>query len=452
MNLIVNWWQVDGAQTVLAFTPFFLLLFLIAVMPYVRWTSHWWGALTHKFIVAVLFAGAGVLLYVHATGDWIKVGETYLDYFSFLILLGSLFTVAGGIHISGAFMGYPGVNTLFLGLGALLSNVLGTLGASMLLIRPLLHANQHRQHKGHIVLFFIFIVSNCAACLIPLGPPLYLGYLRGVPFFWTLWLTAPCALVVGTLLLVFYFCDEHFFEKENWTSKGHMVGELKKAHRKIHIQGKGNLLLLAVMIGGILLAGYVLHPFFNQTLGEKEGDLWIKIVQTLFMVGVAAVSFKTTPRELHVQNRFHFGPLWEVAILFFGIFGAMIPVLAYLEAHGPELAYHHDWEYFWASGLLSAFLDNAPTYLTLTAMASGQHGLSPAHLGELAGQVPQILIAISCGSSFMGALTYIGNGPNFMVKAIAEEAGVEMPSFGGYMIWSGVILIPIFLVVTFIFF
>jgi Na+/H+ antiporter NhaD/arsenite permease-like protein len=322
----------------------------------------------------------------------------------------------------------------------------------MLLIRPLLHANQHRQHKGHIVLFFIFIVSNCAACLIPLGPPLYLGYLRGVPFFWTLWLAAPCALLVGYLLLFFYFYDEHLFDKEDWNSKGRMVGEIKKARRKIHLQGGWNLSLLAVMIGGILISGYVLHPALSRAWGEREGDLGTKFIQSLFMVLVAAISFKTTPREAHEKNRFHFGPLWEVAVLFFGIFGAMIPVLAYLEAQGPEIAPHHDWEYFWVAGLLSAFLDNAPTYLTTAAMAASQHGISPVHLGELAQNFPHLLAAISCGASFMGALTYIGNGPNFMVKAIAEEAGVDMPSFGGYMLWAGVVLIPIFLLVTFVFF
>jgi Na+/H+ antiporter NhaD/arsenite permease-like protein len=367
-------------------------------------------------------------------------------------LLGSLFTVAGGIHISGAFAGFPWVNTVFLAVGGLLSNLLGTLGASMLLIRPLLHANQQRQHKSHIILFFIFIVSNCGACLIPLGPPLYLGYLRGVPFFWTLWLALPCALVVGALLFVFYFLDERVFEKEQWTRKGKMAVEVKKARRKIHIQGKRNLVFLGLMIAGILLIGDVLHPAFNAAWGERTGDLATKAVQTVFLVLVAVISYQTTPWEVHSQNQFHFGPLWEVAALFFGIFGAMVPLLAYLETHGPEMAYHHDWEYFWGSGLLSAFLDNAPTYLSLTAMACSQHAISPAHLGELAKQFPHILLAISCGSSFMGALTYIGNGPNLMVKAIAEESGVEMPSFGGYLVWSAAVLIPLFLVVTFIFF
>jgi Na+/H+ antiporter NhaD/arsenite permease-like protein len=375
-----------------------------------------------------------------------------MEYLAFMVLLGSFFTVSGGIYISGTLAGFPWVNTVFLALGAVLSNLVGTLGASMLLIRPLLQANQHRRYQTHIVLFFIFIVSNCAACLIPLGPPLYLGYLRGVPFFWTLWLAAPCVLVTLALLLVFYFYDERFFEKEDWQSKGHIAHEVRKVKRKIHIQGRRNVLLLALMIGGILLNSYILHPALNQSWGEDRGDLYSRIIQIIFLAGVGMLSFHGTPRPLHQLNRFHFGPFWEVAILFFGIFGAMVPALAYLEAGGLGMAIHQNWQFFWVSGLLSAFLDNAPTYLTMTALAASQHGLSTTHLGALAEKFPQLLAAISCGSSFMGALTYIGNGPNFMVKAIAEEMGVEMPSFGGYMLRAGMILLPIFLVVTLIFF
>lgn len=406
----------------------------------------------NKFFLSFVCAATGVLLFLYSSADPSKILDTYFDYLSFIVLLGALFTISGGIHISGAFAGYPWVNALFLALGSLLSNLLGALGASILLIRPLLHANHHRKHKVHIVLFFIFIVSNCAACLIPLGPPLYLGYLRGVPFFWTLRLAAPCTLVVGMLLVLFYFFDKRAFNKEEKNSKDRMAEEVKLAQRKIHVQGMGNLWLLMVLIAGILLIGYVLHPALDQHLGEREGDLWTKALQTIFMALLAVFSYRNTSKGIHTQNRFRFEPLWEVAVLFFGIFGAMLPVLAYLETRAPEMAISQSWQYFWVSGVLSAFLDNAPTYLTTTAMAASQHGLSPIQLGDLAEKFPRFLAAISCGSSFMGALTYIGNGPNFMVKAIAEKAGVKMPSFGGYLVWSCAVLIPIFLLITFIFF
>ena len=252
--------------------------------------------------------------------------------------------------------------------------------------------------------------------------------------------------------MIFYFFDKRAFNREGKDSKGRMAGEIKTARRKLHIQGVGNIWLLAVLVGGILLIGYVLHPTLDRFLGERKGDLWTKVLQTIFMVLLAVFSYRTTPKGIHAQNRFHIEPLWEVAALFFGIFGAMLPVLAYLETRAPEMAIQQSWQYFWVSGLLSAFLDNAPTYLTTTAMAASQHGLSLSQLGDLAEKFPRFLAAISCGSSFMGALTYIGNGPNFMVKAIAEKAGVKMPSFGGYLLWSSVVLIPIFLVVTILFF
>ncbi len=452
MDSLNYWKQMGVAMVALHILPFFLLLFLIAVLPFIPFIFSWWEQMRNKFLVAAVCAGAGILLYTYPTGDFEKVLNIYLDYLAFMVLLGTLFTVSGGIHISGAFAGFPWVNTLFLAIGALLSNILGTTGASLLLIRPLLYANQHRRHKTHIVIFFIFIVSNCAACLIPLGPPLYLGYLRGVPFFWTMRLAAPCGLVVGLLLILFHFFDDWVFEKEELESKGRMAREVAKAQKKIHIQGWNNIGYLALMIGGVLFAGYILYPALSAALGEGKADVYSKIFQIFFMGFVAVLSYRTTPEMLHRQNRFHFGPLWEVGILFFGIFGAMIPALALMEAKGPSVAISHPWQFFWASGILSAFLDNAPTYLSATALAASQNGIDPNHLGDLAARFPNLLAAISCGASFMGANTYIGNGPNFMVRAIAEQARVKMPSFGGYMLWSGLILIPVFILVTFIFF
>jgi Na+/H+ antiporter NhaD/arsenite permease-like protein len=452
MDSLGYWRQMGWGMAVFYCSPFLLLLLLISVLPLFPFAAGWWERPGSKFLAAVFFAGVGIGLYLLSGGNPDKVFDIYLDYLAFVVLLGTLFTVSGGIHISGAFAGFPWVNTLFLAIGALLSNVLGTTGASLLLIRPLLHANQHRKHKAHIVIFFIYIVSNCAACLIPLGPPLYLGYLRGVPFFWTLRLAAPCALTVGLLLVLFHFYDERVFEKEELESKGRMAGEVAGARRKIHIQGWSNVGFLAMVIGVILLAGYVFHPLFSRIAGEGKAGPYIKAIQTFFLATVGFLSHRTTPKALHRQNRFHFGPLGEVAILFFGLFGSMIPVLALLEAKGTVMAISRPGQFFWASGILSAFLDNAPTYLSATALAASQMGLEPGHLGDLAEKFPVLLAAISCGSSFMGALTYIGNGPNFMVRAIAEQAGVKMPSFGGYMLWSGAILIPVFTFVTLIFF
>ncbi len=452
MDILNPWRQMNGTMAALHSIPFLFLLISIAIFPFTALTSRWWEKMENKIFLSSVCAVGGVLLYLRPAGDLPKVLETYMDYLSFLVLLGSLFTVSGGIHISGAFAGFPWLNTLFMAIGALLSNVLGTTGASILLIRPLLHANRHRKHKAHVVFFFICIVSNCAACLIPLGPPLYLGYLRGVPFLWTLRLAAPCGLVMACLLLSFYFYDELVYKKEDLESQGYMTKEVVEARRKIHIQGWGNVGYLALLIIGILFAGYVLFPALSVSLGEPLGGLYSKAIQILYMGLIGVLSYRTTSEVVRQQNQFHFGPLWEVAILFFGIFGAMVPVLAILEAWGPSIAIRQPWQFFWVSGILSAFLDNAPTYLTATALAASQNGIAPGHLGDLAERIPQFLAAISCGSSFMGALTYIGNGPNMMVKSIAEQARVKMPSFGGYMLWSMAVLVPTFIIVTFVFF
>jgi Na+/H+ antiporter NhaD/arsenite permease-like protein len=393
-----------------------------------------------------------VALGLAPTGDAGRVFHTYLDYGAFLSLMGALYVVSGGIHIRGVYEGFPFVNTFFLAVGALLSNVLGTTGASMLLIRPLLHANRHRKHKAHILIFFIFIVSNGAACLIPLGPPLYLGYLRGVPFLWTFRLLGPWGLVVGLLLVLFHFIDGRIFEKEEVESKGRMSLEIHLAARKIQIRGWINTFFLTLVLGDILFSGYVLQPFMSGAWGEERGDLGSKGFQIVTLVALAFASYRLTPKAVHELNLFHFAPLQEVAILFFGIFGSMIPPLALLEAKGPAAALTQPWQYFWVSGILSAFLDNAPAYLNFTTLAATQCGIASNHLGELAVRSPRLLAAISCGTSFMGAMTYVGNGPNFMVKAIAEHYRVKMPSFGGYMLWSTAVLVPVLLLVTFIFF
>jgi Na+/H+ antiporter NhaD/arsenite permease-like protein len=323
----------------------------------------------------------------------------------------------------------------------------------MLLIRPLLHANRKRQNKTHIVVFFIFIVSNCGGLLTPLGdPPLYLGFLRGVPFDWTFQLTKEWAFTVFSLLFIFHLLDERQFNKEDLETKGSLVDDVATSQRRLHLDGIANLLLLLCVVLCILVAGYWIQPSLTESHGGGVADWGSKVFQILAMGALTIVSLRITPKTLHEANRFSFAPILEVAALFFGIFGAMIPSLAILEAKGPALPLTEAWHYFWATGLLSGFLDNAPTYLTFVTMAAAKFGVDTAHLGELAARHSDFLAAISCGAVFMGALTYIGNGPNFMVKALAEHAKVRMPSFGGYLLWSLAVLVPLFIIQTFLFF
>jgi Na+/H+ antiporter NhaD/arsenite permease-like protein len=309
----------------------------------------------------------------------------------------------------------------------------------MLLIRPYLRANHRRQRTAHLAVFFIFIVSNTAGLLTPLGdPPLFLGFLRGVPFQWTLSLLPQWALVVGALLLIFNLYDQYIFVREDVETPGALAEDVQ-SHRRLHVQGAHNFIFLLGVMGAAIASGY-----FG----------WPRGVQESIMIAMALLSWFTTSRSVHQLNHFHFHPILEVAAVFGGIFVTMIPALEILEHSAPSLNLQQPWQYFWMSGILSSFLDNAPTYLTFCAMASGIVGSAAENLGALLHSPlgVSLLRAISCGSVFMGANTYIGNGPNFMVKSIAERAGVPMPSFGGYMIYSGTILIPIFLVVTLVFF
>jgi Na+/H+ antiporter NhaD/arsenite permease-like protein len=300
----------------------------------------------------------------------------------------------------------------------------GTTGASMLLIRPLLQTNQERRHVWHTAVFFIFLVSNVGGCLTPLGdPPLFLGYLQGVPFAWTLRLLPEWAFASAAILLVYYVWDRRVFAQE--TSQDRLRDRLET--KPLHVAGRENLILLAGVISSVAL----LEAPWREAA----------------MLFLALISLLRTRRPLREANRFTFHPILEVATVFAGIFATMLPALDLLRAHGGGLGVREPWQYFWASGALSSFLDNAPTYLTFLALAQGQ-GFAP----EVVGVTHEILRAISLGAVFMGANTYIGNGPNFMVKAIAEERGVKMPSFGGYMITSGTVLIPLFVLMTGVFF
>jgi Na+/H+ antiporter NhaD/arsenite permease-like protein len=363
--------------------------------------------------------------------------HTVLEYASFLILLASLFTISGGILLRGTLRGSAGVNCAILAVGALLANLFGTTGASMLLVRPLLRANAHRHRVAHVVVFFIFVVANIGGSLTPIGdPPLFLGYLRGVPFFWTLramgllWAVA-CALVIG----VFYLVDRRAFALDAAadddpatvrTGTPGTAAAAGEARVPLSIEGRINLALLMVVIGAVFLP-----------------TPW----REMAMVAAAVVSAWKTPARVREGNEFTWHPIEEVAILFAGIFATMIPALLILKARGAELGVVTPAHFFWATGALSSFLDNAPTYLTFFSLAQGVGGAQ-----TVAGVSAPLLQAIGAGAVFMGANSYIGNAPNFMVKAIAEEAGVRMPSFFGYMGWSCGILLPIFALLTLIFF
>jgi len=316
-------------------------------------------------------------------------------------------------------------------LGAILANLIGTTGASVLLIRPVLRINRQRKFTRHLPIFFIFIVSNIGGLLTPLGdPPLFLGLLNGVPFFWTLRLWRHWLVVNGVVLAIFLVWDSLAYARETAQARALDRAQIEP----LKLQGLLNLLFLAGIVGGVLVGKWI--------RGEPGA-----LIGSALMLLMALFSLALTPRELRQANEFNWGPIVEVAVLFAGIFVAMVPALELLKLHGHEVGITEPWQYFWLTGSLSAFLDNAPTYLAFATMAAGE-----ARIGELTTSAPLLLQAISCGAVFMGALTYIGNGPNFMVKAIADQAGYLTPSFFGYMLYSCLVLIPCFLLLTCLFF
>lgn len=414
--------------------PFILMLSSIAIVPLIY--GSWWEKNSNKLILSAAMS-LPVLVVLLPRGVHLLT-ESLVDYISFMVLLGALFVISGGIFIKGEFAGTPLVNTAFLAIGAVFANLIGTTGASMLLIRPYLRANHRRQRQSHLCVFFIFVVSNIGGLLTPLGdPPLFLGFLRGVPFQWTLnllpiWLTA-----LVPLLIIFNLYDQYVFVREDVETPGALAEDVQP-RRRLHIEGGLNFLFLL----GVMLAA-ILSGYFG----------WPRGVQELLMIVMASLSWFTTAKTVHKANHFHLHPIAEVAAVFLGIFITMIPALEILRAHATQLGVQAPWQYFWASGMLSSFLDNAPTYLVFfqTAAAGVGAGNIPAEslvgLGAL--QVPhEVLLAISAGAVFMGSMTYIGNGPNFMVRAVALEDGIAMPSFFGYMKWSLLILLPLFAVVT----
>jgi Na+/H+ antiporter NhaD/arsenite permease-like protein len=412
-----------GAQLPLATAlPFVALLLVIALAPLA--VPRWWHHNTNKALVAFLIS-IPVLVYLGRT----EIGRQLLlekahEYIGFIVVIGALFMITGGIHIEGSLAGTPLVNTAMLAIGAVLSNLLGTTGASVLLIRPLLRANQRRKRVAHIVIFFIFIVANCGGLLTPIGdPPLLLGFLKGVPFTWTLRLWPQWLALNGILLVLFNIWDR-------WANRDAVE---VPSHEPLRVRGAIELAALAGVMATIITGGSLLVILIFALLAYFLGS-----------------------EERRTLNVFTFVPLVEVAVLFAAIFVTMTPVLEILNARAADFGLATPRQFFWASGTLSSVLDNAPTYLAFAASAAGLQGIPPhgPYIGALAldPHAAKLLAAISTGSVFMGANTYIGNAPNFMVKAIAEASGVRMPSFFGYMAYSVGLLVPLFVLVSVLFF
>jgi Na+/H+ antiporter NhaD/arsenite permease-like protein len=432
--------------------PFAGLLLSIALMPWLA-PSFWHR---HYGKVAVAWALALLLPFAAVHGVTLAVEQLVhalvAEYIPFVILLGALFAVSGGIHIRGNLHGSPKLNTAILAIGAVLASLMGTTGASMLLIRPLIRANDNRRHRVHVIVFFIFIVSNVGGALTPLGdPPLFLGFLKGVDFFWTgRNILSHTLFLVGLLLVLFYVLDAWFFRRE-----GVLPFDPTPDTAAIGFDGTVNFWLLGAILFFVLLSGIWKSPVGLDVYGTRVG--LSGLVRDVALVVISFLSIRITARRVHAANQFSWAPMVEVAKLFGGIFLTIVPVIAILKAgaEGPfgtivSAVTQPDGRpdpamYFWATGVLSSFLDNAPTYLVFFNTAGGDpDALMTTYATTLA--------AISAGAVFMGANTYVGNAPNLMVKAIAESRGVRMPGFFGFMLWSGAVLVPLFVAITFIFF
>ncbi|MEO8936573.1 MAG: sodium:proton antiporter [Burkholderiaceae bacterium] len=443
-----------GASLTLAWMlPFVGILASIALLPLIG--PHFWHRHFGKFALA--WACAFAIPFAVAFGPAEAVHQVahaaFAEYLPFVILLFALYTVSGGIGVLGNLHGSPGTNVGLLALGAVLANLMGTTGAAMVLVRPLIRANDNRQHKVHVLVFFIFLVGNAGGSLTPLGdPPLFLGFLKGVSFFWTTKaMLGPTLVLCGTLLAVFFALDTWLYRK---------AGEERPAYEdptpdsRLRLEGKANIVLLAAIVAAVLMSGFWRPGISFDVLGT--GLEIQNVVRDALLIAIAFVSLWITPKTVHEANGFNWAPMREVAKLFAAIFVTIIPAIAILKAGNDgalasltQMVTTASGEpnnamYFWLTGMLSAFLDNAPTYLVFFNLAGADAQYLMAHRATLE--------AISGGAVFMGALSYIGNAPNFMVRSIAEDRGIRMPSFFGYMLWSVPVLVPLFVVLTFLFF
>ncbi len=438
--------------------PFAVLLAGIAVLPLIPSTAEWWDSNRNRFIVAIVLSLVALAYYafLHRTsieGHWpshhvVEPTESFMqtgfvkavlanallqEYVPFIVLLFSLYTICGGIRITGDLQAHPMTNATFMCVGALLASFIGTTGAAMLLIRPVLETNKERKHVAHTVVFFIFIVCNCGGCLLPLGdPPLFLGYLQGVPFLWTFVLWKEWLFVNGLLLVAYLLFDSIWFYPHE------TIADIERdieQQRRLRISGwEVNVPLLL----GVVLAVAMLDP--SKPVPGTTWHPWMYL-REIVQLSLVATSLWFGNKQVRYANRFNYHAIVEVAAIFTGIFITMQPALQILSVHGSELGIRTPAQFFWVTGALSSVLDNAPTYLVFfqTARAMPQ----PPDAVLVAGVEHVTLIGLSLGAVFMGAMTYIGNGPNFMVRAIAEKSGVKMPSFFGFMVYSVLILLPV---------
>lgn len=409
-------------------TFFALMLISIAVMP--LWKPTWWHH--HYPKVAVGLGSITASYYAFVLHDYHRLGHVAHEYISFIALIGSLFVVSGGIHIRVKGESTPVINCIFLFIGAVLANIIGTTGASMLMIRPWIRMNKYRITAFHIV-FFIFIISNVGGCLTPIGdPPLFLGFLRGVPFFWVLeacW--SGWFLAVVMLIALFFVID-----RKNFLRAPKKIRDMETAHEEWRFDGLHNIFFILVILVAVFIRSV---PFLSEAM----------------MLLAAVASYVTTHNHIHEANDFNFEPIREVGWLFVGIFATMLPALQFLEGNAENLGLNSPMKFYWLTGILSGVLDNAPTYLTFLAAALGKEGLTLDSSADVLSFVQSNgaeLTAISLGAVFFGAMTYIGNGPNFMVKAISEHAKVRTPSFFGYIRYSAMYLLPILFIIALIFF
>ena len=438
--------------------PFAGILLCIALFPLVKPT--WWEE--HQAPVVLAWSLAFIVPFVMGFGAH-HTAEVVLeclinDYLTFIVLLFGLFCVAGNITLEGDLAGSPRINVGLLLFGTLLSSWVGTTGASMLMVRPIIKMNSWRKRKRHIMIFFIFLISNIGGCLTPIGdPPLLMGFMRGVPFFWSLRLLPILAFNAAVLLFVFYHLDMRAYRKD--IAEGRKP-DISKPGTEIRIAGLHNLIFLAAIVVAVLLSGTLPSlPLFRNADGTVRGIpilgevtlTWPAVIEIAIILASAWLSFRTTSAKVRTENHFTWGAIKEVAILFIGIFITMQPALMILKANGASLGLDSPYQMFWATGALSSFLDNTPTYLVFLTTA-GSLGFTEG-IATALGTVPaKMLVAISCGAVFMGANTYIGNAPNFMVKSISDENGVRMPSFFGYILWSLAFLVPVFFLDMLVFF
>ena len=448
----------EYAMPAWAMIPFGIMLLMIAIAPMIA--EKWWEKNLNKLIVSVVL-GLPIAIFMVVNGLSEELIDTiFFDYVPFIILLLSLFVITGGIHLSGDIKAKPWVNTLFLAIGFVLASIMGTTGAAMLLIRPVLATNQQRSHKVHTVLFFIALVANCGGLMTPLGdPPLFMLFLRGASFTWFSSMWAEW-LLTGVILLVLYFlADTYYYRKEPWQN----LSADSRERESLRLTGSINFLWLI----GIVAAVAFLNAGTIPAMGAEDAPLYLKYLREIAMIILMVLSLVTTPRKVRYEdNKYTWAPILEVAALFLGIFTTMAPALIYLKENAAALGLSEVWHFYYATGLLSSFLDNTPTAVAFHGLASGlPEALDAAASGVLVhgdgvfngttfvAGVPELLLkAISIGAVFFGSMTYIGNGPNFMVKAIAEEDGISMPSFFGYMLkFSLIILLPVYILVQLIF-